>query len=409
MDTKRNNRRVEIMKFIILIIFFILTMCWMTTLEAKTIWNDNITFGAAPSVNNKSVTFGSTGTANIGGLRFDYGNQKMQASHDNSSWFDLGAGFTDPMTTRGDIIIRNSSNVTDRLAIGADTYVLTSDGTDVSWAAAGGGATVTGTPTEVAFFNDSGDINSTDQITISPTAVTVSGTAVMPNLMSTTATPTAFLGLNDQDEIIKVLGFIKSADLIGWTAFTPAPKGFGTVSNAVGWYRRVQDSMEIRGFWTNGTTSGAITAQLAIPGGYSLNTSVFTVADRHKLGDAYYIASSGAFDGATRESAIWSDGADTDDVFISIGAAGNTAIIRSFGNQVAASNTSIAFNATIPIDGWDEYSFILVPSVQESYKLVDGVTEPATSSGNASIFIDIADGDLKIKFSDGVIKTIVTD
>jgi len=49
------------------------------------------------------------------------------------------AGFTDPMTTRGDIIIRNPSNVTDRLAIGANTFVLTSDGTDISWGAAGSG------------------------------------------------------------------------------------------------------------------------------------------------------------------------------------------------------------------------------------------------------------------------------
>lgn len=40
----------------------------------------------------------------------------------------------DPMTTRGDIIYRNLSNVTDRLAIGLDGYVLTSNGTDVLWA-----------------------------------------------------------------------------------------------------------------------------------------------------------------------------------------------------------------------------------------------------------------------------------
>jgi hypothetical protein len=41
--------------------------------------------------------------------------------------------------------------------------------------------------------------------------------------------------------------------------------------------------------------------------------------------------------------------------------------------------------------------------------LTDGVTEPATVAGKAQIYIDIADGDLKIKFGDGTIKTIVTD
>lgn len=44
-------------------------------------------------------------------------------------------GMSDPMTTRGDLIYRNSSNVTARLPVGASSYVLTSNGTDVSWAA----------------------------------------------------------------------------------------------------------------------------------------------------------------------------------------------------------------------------------------------------------------------------------
>jgi len=47
----------------------------------------------------------------------------------------VGGGLTDPMTSRGDVIIRNASNVTARLAKGsADTY-LGSDGTDVSYSA----------------------------------------------------------------------------------------------------------------------------------------------------------------------------------------------------------------------------------------------------------------------------------
>jgi hypothetical protein len=41
--------------------------------------------------------------------------------------------------------------------------------------------------------------------------------------------------------------------------------------------------------------------------------------------------------------------------------------------------------------------------------LVDGVTAPATLSNHASIYIDQADGDLKIKFKDGTVKTISTD
>lgn len=41
--------------------------------------------------------------------------------------------------------------------------------------------------------------------------------------------------------------------------------------------------------------------------------------------------------------------------------------------------------------------------------LVDGITAPTTQVGEGIIYIDTADGDLKIKFSDGTTKTIVID
>jgi hypothetical protein len=45
-----------------------------------------------------------------------------------------------------------------------------------------------------------------------------------------------------------------------------------------------------------------------------------------------------------------------------------------------------------------------------AFALIDGVTAPAANiTGMAQIYIDSADGDLKIRFSDGTVKTIVTD
>ena len=41
--------------------------------------------------------------------------------------------------------------------------------------------------------------------------------------------------------------------------------------------------------------------------------------------------------------------------------------------------------------------------------IIDGVTAPSTDASFAQIYVDTADGDLKIKFSDGTVKTIVTD
>lgn len=45
----------------------------------------------------------------------------------------------------------------------------------------------------------------------------------------------------------------------------------------------------------------------------------------------------------------------------------------------------------------------------ESLALEDGVTPPAAVVGQARIYVDSTNGDLKVVFGDGTIKTIVTD
>lgn len=44
-----------------------------------------------------------------------------------------------------------------------------------------------------------------------------------------------------------------------------------------------------------------------------------------------------------------------------------------------------------------------------AFVLADGVTAPTASVGYAKIYVDTADGDLKIIFGDGTVKTIVVD
>jgi hypothetical protein len=43
------------------------------------------------------------------------------------------------------------------------------------------------------------------------------------------------------------------------------------------------------------------------------------------------------------------------------------------------------------------------------FAVVDGITTPSATIGLAKIFVDTADGDLKIIYGDGTTKTIVVD
>jgi len=66
---------------------------------------------------------------------------------DGSLLTNLPGGMTDPMTTRGDIVVRNAANATARLAVGANGTVLKSDGTDVAWGTVTGAGDVVGPAT----------------------------------------------------------------------------------------------------------------------------------------------------------------------------------------------------------------------------------------------------------------------
>ncbi len=57
----------------------------------------------------------------------------------------VAPALVEPLTTRGDIVVRNASNLTARLAVGSASNVVLTDGTDVSWGQVSLTAGVTGT------------------------------------------------------------------------------------------------------------------------------------------------------------------------------------------------------------------------------------------------------------------------
>ena len=76
-----------------------------------------------------------------GTLAISYSGTALPIANGGTGQTTAAAAFNalSPVTTTGDLIIGNGTNSATRLAIGANTYVLTSNGTTATWAAGGGG------------------------------------------------------------------------------------------------------------------------------------------------------------------------------------------------------------------------------------------------------------------------------
>ena len=93
-----------------------------------------------------------------------------------------------PITTAGDLIIGNGTNSATRLAIGTNTYVLTSNGTTATWAAATGGLTITSTSSNtnynLGFQSASSGSTSVDYVNTNFTANPSTGALTAPNVVA---------------------------------------------------------------------------------------------------------------------------------------------------------------------------------------------------------------------------------
>lgn len=85
-------------------------------------------------------------------------------------------------------------------------------------------------------------------------------------------------------------------------------------------------------------------------------------------------------------------------------------------NYLAVTGSATLNAVTIASDGTDAAVPIqVVPKgagntfFKNAIAITDGITAPATAAGFGLLYIDSADGDLKIKFGDGTVKTIVVD
>jgi len=111
--------------------------------------SDTTRWASSGGFTNPMTTGGDIIYGGVSGVATRLGNgsagQVLQSNGTTlaPSWENNPSGFSDPMTTRGDLIYRNSSNITDRIGVGTNGQVLKSDGTDIVWGSVSGTGTVT--------------------------------------------------------------------------------------------------------------------------------------------------------------------------------------------------------------------------------------------------------------------------
>jgi len=111
---------------------------WAAAAGLGTVTSVAATVPAFLSISGSPITTAGT-------LAISYSGTALPVANGGTGQTTASAAFNalSPITTTGDLIIGNGTNSATRLAIGANTYVLTSNGTTATWAAGGGGGSVT--------------------------------------------------------------------------------------------------------------------------------------------------------------------------------------------------------------------------------------------------------------------------
>jgi len=197
---------------------------------------------------------------------------------------------------------------------------------------------------------------------------------------------------------------------------------------------RLESTGEIRfgsgSFITSGATglivagSAFVLLQAGAGGCYTEATKVYPTGDGAlDLGGAanrwkdVYVSSSvrigtnpamtGAMRHGNNQPIEWRNQANTTDV-------GHVVVDNTDRLRIGANCGAVIVDATMYPGGDHTYTLGFqtlrwAKVFTDTVALVDGISDPGTLAGHAYLFVDSADGDLKVRFGDGTVKTIVVD
>jgi hypothetical protein len=227
--------------------------------------------GAAVS----TISFGSTGltpaTATSGAVTVA-GTLAIANGGTGQTTASTAFNALSPITTAGDLILGNGTNSATRLAIGASTYVLTSNGTTASWSAPSSGTVTAVSVVSANGFAGTSSGGATPALTLSTTITGVlkgNATAISAATAGTDyvapATATTFTALQTFNGT-SALGALKTIN-INEPATVSATASTGTINFDI-------TTQSVLYYTTN--ASGNFTLNFRASSGTSLNTLMAT-------------------------------------------------------------------------------------------------------------------------------------
>lgn len=102
----------------------------------------------------------------------------------------------------------------------------------------------------------------------------------------------------------------------------------------------------------------------------------------------------------------YGDGVDTFYAIVLTETYGLLGIASPGFNNVGVGFVKVNDDGSVQIGTTSAYHYF---GADNAFHLPDGIAAPSATSGRAKLYVDAADGDLKVKFGDGTTKTIATD
>lgn len=179
------------------------------------------------------------------------------------------------------------------------------------------------------------------------------------------------------------------APVTDWQSYTPTFTGFGTASAVTMYYRRVGDSLEIKGKFTSGTST-ATEARISIPSGLTSDSSKISTIEVVGFMERGVIGSIGQDVGFSY--AVLSE-QSVGYVTFSSRSTGTTGLSKMNGNSVASSGQVLSLHAKVPILGWSS-------TVQMSNDTDTRVVAARGTFASTSIPTQVSEGsETRIEFS----------